>query len=737
MSYDRFLIAPYRSGIVNDLPTWLTLPESFKQLENANVFRGRIKKRFGADLIGDILTSRVRCSLGATDVTGAAAGTVPGNIFGTIGQLFSVGDQIFTVNQAGTPAPMLVSTGPGGGTYNTTTGAYVFAGVTPSTQVYWYPAQPIMGITHYESGSVNEHVTYAMDTQFIYKYSGTDWIRDTTFAGAFQGDNKQFFWSANYVGADAGSIALFTTNFNAITSGVAPASDDAMYFYNGTAWADFSAQTQFNSNQDFVASAKMILSWKNRLLLLNVIEQNNAAGTNSHIANRVRFSHNGSPIKPTAAGTFGHPWLERRQTYVSGATTYIGDGGGFIDLPTEQEIVSAAIVKDRFIVYCERSTWELAYTGNPAIPFVWKSIDISIGSESTYSTIPFDNAAITVATTGVYACDGISVNRIDKKIPDEIFYFLNTSEGTSRVHGIRDFYNGMAYWTFLENENSGIDTYPNKLMVLNYETGAWSFYDDCITTFGFFEQSSDFTWAYPSSWDTNDSWGSFYNQDQSRLIVAGNHQGYLFTLNNDKPENADVMTVADFNNNTFLVPDHNLDTGDFIQFNYDTISSIHRVNRTSSDEFYIVGPVITPTYVGGGTIKRVSKISIISKDWNPYVKTGDRVYLARIDFCVKNTFDGEATVYYSTDLTDLDLVNQGSLSGAQIGTNILEMHKYAIESNFSNYKDILWRSIYFQSYGDSISINISLSDDQMVNKDISLSNFELQGMILYTMKNGR
>ena len=56
----------------------------------------------------------------------------------------------------------------------------------------------------------------------------------------------------------------------------------------------------------------------------------------------------------------------------------IADGGGYIDASTEEQIVSAEFIKDRLIVYFERSTWELAYTGNEVLPFVWQKINTEL-----------------------------------------------------------------------------------------------------------------------------------------------------------------------------------------------------------------------------------------------------------------------------------------------------------------------------------------------------------------------
>ena len=120
------------------------------------------------------LFSRLRIQVGTI---GAPVSPVPGSIF-KVGQMFSAGDQIFTVYQTGNPAAML-ATGPGTGTYSTATGAFALAatGLGAGTPIWFYPGEPVMGICNYQSGPINNQPTYAFDTQFAYLFAGGFWRR--------------------------------------------------------------------------------------------------------------------------------------------------------------------------------------------------------------------------------------------------------------------------------------------------------------------------------------------------------------------------------------------------------------------------------------------------------------------------------------------------------------------------------------------------------------------------------
>lgn len=749
MAQDRFLIAPVKSGLKTNLKPWLIPEDSFAKLENAYMHEGRIRKRFGSLFTGtgwssaltQPLFSRLRIALtggaavGITDGAGAANGTVPGSVF-KVGQVFSIGDEIFTVKETGTPAVMLTTGSATTHTFNTTTGAYVFNGADATTQIYFYPSEPVMGITNLETNSINNNPALAFDTQFAYQYAGGSWQAVGPTAGSqFNGINYDFFQACNWNGLTSDLNLLFVTNFNA--SIPAAATDDPMWYYNGTAfvgWTQF--QPIFIVGANFVRSARIILPFKDRLILLNTIENDGGGGlgTNTAHVNRCRFSHNGSPV---AANAFYEP----NQV---GAT-----GGGWIDAPTKEQIVSAEFIKDRLMVYFEKSTWELAYTGNSLQPFVWQKINTELGSESTFSSVPFDKAILTVGTTGIHSCNGANVIRIDDDIEQQIFEIRNDNNGPERVAGIRDYFVETVYWTFPNiTYDQYANTYPTKILVYNYKYKTWAINDDSITAFGYYEQQTGTTWANNNiAWEeAGFIWGSGVLQSKFRQIIAGNQEGFIFKIEPDMYTNERVLQITDIaagagNIVELTIIDHNLGSSDFIRITQcqgaTTLNdNIYQVTSTSADTVEIQQEGFTGTYTGGGTAARVSRIDILTKRFNPYVNSGKNISIDSVDFAIQKTFAGAITIDYMPSSSDISLVNDGIVSGAQLGTNILETAPYELVP-LEETQDLLWHRVYFNSEGDSIQLRLYFSDTQMLDIEKSGSDFELEGFILNISPKGR
>lgn len=793
MAFDRFLIAPLNEGLETDLKPWVIPESAFAQLDNAYIFRGRVRKRFGGQLMGSgwpsvalaPLFSRFRITLtggsgvGITNGAGLATGTVPGLKF-KVGQLFSIGTAIYTVtNSAGGAQAMLQTVATTTATFNLSNGTYSFNGAPATTQIYFYPAEPVMGLTNYEVGAVNNQPSYGFDTQFAYVFAGGFWQRSSNAAlvPLWHGTNSDFFWVANWQGITANLQSLFVSNFfvtNPTASGTVL--DDPLWTFDGTTWKPFSYLPNLTANpgnvqpitvtstktngtiiNNYVQTAKIVLPFKDRLILLNTVENNAngatqfnsgsatttgitptnyATSTNSTFAQRCRYSHNGSPFAPNA-------WLEPNQIYfpdaATPATSVAADGGGFVDAPTEEQIISAEFIKDRLIVYFERSTWELAYTQNQVLPFVWQKINTELGSEAMLSSVPFDKVVLTIGTTGVHACTGANVERVDDKIPDQVFQIRNSNDGIDRVAGIRDYATEMVYWTFpIDDAPSASAVYPTKVLVYNYKNGAWALNDDCITAWGYFEQQLGKTWANSiESWQTASfAWNSGSIQPDYRQVIAGNQQGFVFIVDPEEPRNAPVMQITNMVGPTLTIIDHSLNLEDYIAIENGLGSTnlngmIVQVIGLVDANTVTVDAISTGTYTGQATAARVSNLGIASKQWNPYVDKDRGFHLQKIDFLVDRTANGAVQVDYFPSSTNLSMIASGEATGSALGNNILETSPYSLFNTLEDQQDRLWHSVYFQTQGSGIQIYISMTDDQMRDPLITWSEFQLHALTLY------
>lgn len=715
MAFQRFFIGPYTDGKVGALRPWLIPEASFARLSNAYVYRGRVRKRVGAHLLNEAvdesvahLYSRLRVNIDTTDGSGYASGTVPGTIF-KVGQMFSVGDQVFTVNATGTPANML-STGAATATFNTTTGAYAITGADATTDVYFYTGTPVMGFTNYENTAINDEPTFAFDQQFAYEFTAGAWERLGT--GIWTGSDSQFFWSTNWRGANSYDYILFVTNYNAA---------DGIQYWNGSTWATLNPN--INAVPDTLVSARIILPFKDRLVCLNTIEYDDANTTNRTYVNRCRFSQNGSPLASNA-------WLEDTPGL-----------GGFIDAPTREAIITAEFVKDRLIVYFERSTWELVYTNNQVLPFVWQQINTELGAESTFSVVPFDKVALGVGNVGIHACNGANVERIDQAIPDDIFQIHNGNNGVFRVCGIRDYTIEYVYWAYPDSATDS--TYPDRMLVFNYETGAWATNDDSITAFGYFQNVSDTTWATaPFTWAQGiGTWNSGTLQSEFRQVIAGNQQGFTFIVDPTRTKNSPALYINDITgtnpNYTLEIEAHNLTTDDFILIENLTgtlalTQTIYQVAQViDANAIAIFDPQATDgTYLGNGVATRVSRIDILTKAYNPFGENGQNVYLGKLDMYMDNT-QGEFTIdtYVSTSNQSMLLASEST--GTLIGTNIVTTGPEEPPLEQSQLQ--FWHPVYLQAEGEVVQVRMYLSDEQMIDEDIALVGWTLNAMILYAM----
>lgn len=732
MPYDRFFIAPYdtNSGLQNDVRPFLIPDQAFARCKNAYQWRGRVRKRFGSRWLGGTQQlTRLKINVGTTNGSGNLSSTVPGAIFKQ-GQSFSIGNAWYTVYLAGAVQTMLKTVTTTTATYSTTNGAFNFVGAPINSIVYFYPAEPVMGLDTYEESTQSDEGTIAFDTQFAYQYMNTGWERISTEAqsgaSVWTGSNSQLFWSASYGATSPSDYALFVTNFNQNEP------NGMRYLVDGE-WNNFMPLLDASTT---LQAAAILVPFHNHLIAFNIWEATDEP-TLTHYPFRATWSAIGDPTGSTA-------W--RRDIAEIG-------GANALDCPSNEAIITVEFIKNRLIVYLERSTWEFVYVGNQIQPFVWQQINTELGAESRFSIVPFDRVALGIADIGIHACNGTNVERIDNDIPNEIFNIHTTSNGFDRVFGIRDYSLEMVYWTFPNASRWADQPFPNQILVYNYKTNTWSFNDDSITCFGYFQPTTPPDWTSTTTyWNTLTPWSNENYQSLFRQVIAGNQEGFTFIIDPGVPVNAPNLQITNItitgnpNVLNFYVRNHNLQAGDYIYFtNIQASGNMELLNETifqvqnyvDANNFLVLyfdsnNSVISGVYQGLGNISLVSLIDILTKQYSLYFKQGRNCYVPKVDFLVDTTLGGQLVVDYFVSTSDVSMVNISSSVGTNsiVGTNILETFPYPDVAFEQDAKQV-WHPVYFQADGEFIQLRLYLNDSQMRNTNVMFSNFGLNAMTIY------
>lgn len=774
MSYQPFLIANTRVGLERDMEPWLLPNDAFPDLEDCYLWRGRVKKRLGFDLLGRLCRQLGSFSAPiSTDAAGNFVGAIsianpvfPAPNLPVIPRIshFTIGTDFFQDPGGAAPLVNLLTNnaGPGPFTLDRTTGILTITGSIPLTPILFCPGLPVMGLPTLETNVVNVELLAAFDTVFSYLYnSASNSFQDQSFHKTtgtlvnWTGPNSKQFWSTNYL------QALWSTNYiagfqNNPTTTVAGQGDGIRWLdQDVSGWVNFLPQIDNFAGPGgphFLMGGLIILPYKGRLIIFNTIE-GNAIGSSTTYYQRARWCQIGTPyyVLPTPSNFTGGVQIDAWNQDVPGK-------GGFIDASTSEQIVSAEFIKDTLIVYFERSTWNFRYTGNDILPFVWEKINTELGAESTFSVVPFDRFTMAIGNVGIHSCDSVNVQRIDQKIPDETFEIKNNDEGTKRTSGIRDYYNQLVYWAFPyigDLTDRGSLIFPNKVLVYNYVDQAFSFFNDSFTSLGYFQSSQDLTWGNASmTWEqANFSWVSATTQAQYPDVVAGNQLGFVEKLMK-KTVNDESMFISNIIPGspvtTLVIPSHNLlpfdpSSSNVAGVQYIKIKTASGTTGLAGNIFPVesvvdANTITIPTstapggvFTGDGLVIPVNNISIFTKRFNPFIQQGVQVGLGYVDLYLDRTDAGQITVnLYINEDEDLPVnsfFNTVPTFPQSTYTRSPDKPPFA--------QARLWKRIYFSNVSELFQMQITMNPTQMTDNSVISSDIVLHGMVLWFSKAGR
>jgi len=381
---------------------------------------------------------------------------------------------------------------------------------------------------------------------------------------------------------------------------------DGIRFYDGfgggLGWTNFAPPLQtYNkvagSAINYLFGALILIPYKNRLLAFNTTE-GPVGGLGSNFKNRVRWCQNGTPFY---ANSSTPPVAGEQRPGISWVDDTVGKGG-YIDAPTTEAIVSIALYKDTCIVFFERSTWQLRYTGNEILPFVWERINEQMGAESTFSPIYFDEGVLAVGDKGIVTANSTNVERIDEYIPDLVYQIHNDSAGVTRVHGIRDFQKKICYWTYPDQGTGTI--FPDRLLTYNYEDKCYSIFDNSHTCFGNLQSTDSIIWDSPYLWSSDLTWDSGKSQSYYPNIVAGNQVGFVHYFDKDPVVNDISMDLTGITNASppvVTVNNHNLKTNQYVRILNTTAFGVAVVGESPRPNPLLTPPLLPPTIIPAGS----------------------------------------------------------------------------------------------------------------------------------------
>lgn len=692
------LIAGF-DGLVKNVKPWITADKAFRSMINCYLYKTRVRKRFGSHLLGGSLNSaQLKYSIGITNPSGSFST----EITLSIGETIIVGSNRFIITNIDpftyVPTDPSITI-----TYSSNTLTVQIDPPQPNIAINIAPGLPVQGLLLRETGEINFEDTVAFDTRKSYKHLNNQWV---ALGGEnnWSGDDSNFFWGVNYRGETAYQTYLYVVNY--------VAADGIKYLPNDSNdWVMIKPKTSDGE----LHTARLLVGFRDRLIALNTKEL--VDGAIRTFPARARWSQFGDPRNPDVS------WLEAASR------------GGYRDAPTGQQIIGAKILKGHLIVYFERSTWELQYTGYDEYLFEWKQINSELGCESTFSTVPFDESILAIGNVGIHACNGIAVGRIDEQIPKEIYKIHNCCTSVERVHGIRDFVQEMVYWTVPYHR--GNSRFPNRILAYNYVEKAYSYFFDSFTCFGYYQRRRDITWSnakdfYPNWRSAKESWQSGKSRSGFPDIIAGNQQGIVFVIDPQNNTNAPSLIVSGVDGRKVTIKDHNLTLYDYIRF--ESTGLIVKINSVISEDQIEVDTMLT-SESAGDMVRRVSNWYLKTKQFNPGTQVGLKFGFPHIDFLLDVTDNGEMTVDYIVNAGQGSNLSQIAVQDTFYGNMDLWSKPEMIDDWTMIEQEYAWHRYFPQAQGSFIQLIITMSDRQMRDWDIASEEFVLHAIILYV--NGR
>lgn len=358
---------------------------------------------------------------------------------------------------------------------------------------------PVTGIYMYFASNGTSELL-AMDTTSLYKYDGTQF--NNIASGVFTGDEKDYFW------AELWADKMVMTN-----------NHDLIKKYDGTNLTNLCTDSGlFTGGTNYVTKALFVIQFKEHLIAFNTYETDDGFHPQ-----RARWSKsNNMDI-----------WDE-------------SNGGGYVDADTTEWITSVVFLKNRLMVWFERSVWELQYTGDPFLPFKWLKIDASSGCYAPFSSIDFSDEIMAISGETILTCNGFNTESIIDKIPEFVLNINPDEEDRAYSCGLDEL--RQVWWAYPHGDS----TRNNKILVFNYRDNNFAVFDMPASSFGFWNRTTTPTWdeyaaSYPVGTTLAESaditWDDKTLKGGYPITLLGDYGGKIYWLDHGGDDNGDTIPL--------------------------------------------------------------------------------------------------------------------------------------------------------------------------------------------------
>lgn len=513
MSLQGTLIAPFQTGLDTDTEPWQSPADSFSSADNVHIYNGFIEKRSGYRIFGHLQNHDAPART-ITGITKAANGVVTT----LLPHGLSSNDTVFIGGVAGMVQVnglyfYITVTGLNQFELNVNTSAY---GIYTGGGVVYKSidfSDRVMGISQFlKSDGTRE--TIAFSTLRAHKYDAVsqNFLMMDPLDIMNSGEND-YVWAINLQSSSL-TNRLYFTNGVQYSGGL-----NGIRYYDGSGTGY--TTTSFNPSLGgarILYGAKLLFSLKERLIALNTFEFDGATVSNHF--QRARWCQAQGPSN----------WND-----------LVPGGGGYVDAPTGDQIITARTLQDQIIVFFSQSVWALQPVSDPALPFRWVKVNDFRAADGKMASAGYDQYVMSLGIRGMTASDGSDTQRIDTRIKSFVENEINIDE-FEKVFAARSFVSRRTWILYPETEQ----TENNAALIFDEESKAFTTYTISLNCLGYGSFSADYVLADFTAAknldialsDCNDeNLLSYLWQGKSEILLGGNITGTIFALETEGSDN--------------------------------------------------------------------------------------------------------------------------------------------------------------------------------------------------------